>query len=130
VTTGLDSSTPSPLLQVWQKDVPGARDVTAFPFLGRTGAEHLQAPQPGLYLVHAHLRDLGERKPGVIPRAHVAGEVAGKPRAPGAHEELNPMDHVIGIMFVIAVIGLLADKLLLSPWERFLHRRWGTGLTR
>jgi NitT/TauT family transport system permease protein len=24
------------------------------------------------------------------------------------------------------VIGLVADKLLFSPWERFLHRRWGT----
>jgi NitT/TauT family transport system permease protein len=44
--------------------------------------------------------------------------------------ELNAMDQVIGIMFVIVVIGLLADKLLFSPWERFLHRRWGTGLTR
>jgi len=28
---------------------------------------------------------------------------------------------------VIIVIGLLADKILFSPWERFLHRRWGTG---
>ena len=26
---------------------------------------------------------------------------------------------------VIVVIGLLADKILFSPWERFLHRRWG-----
>jgi len=29
---------------------------------------------------------------------------------------------------VIVVIGLIADKALFSPWERFLHRRWGTGL--
>src|SRR5437660_2800005 len=43
--------------------------------------------------------------------------------------ELNAMDQVIGIMLVIVVIGLLADKILLSPWERFLHRRWGTGRT-
>jgi hypothetical protein len=28
------------------------------------------------------------------------------------------MDQVIGIMFVIMVIGLLADKLLFEPWER------------
>jgi NitT/TauT family transport system permease protein len=28
-------------------------------------------------------------------------------------------------MLVIVVIGLLADKILFSPWERFLHRRWG-----
>jgi NitT/TauT family transport system permease protein len=40
--------------------------------------------------------------------------------------ELNAMEQVIGVMFVIVVIGLLADKLMFSPWERFLHRRWGT----
>lgn len=40
--------------------------------------------------------------------------------------ELNAMDQVIGIMFVIVFIGLLADKLLFSPWETFIHRRWGT----
>ena len=41
--------------------------------------------------------------------------------------ELNAMDQVIGVMFVIVAIGLLADKILFSPWERILHRRWGTG---
>ncbi len=40
---------------------------------------------------------------------------------------LNAMDQVIGVMLVIVVIGLLADKILFSPWERMLHRRWGTG---
>lgn len=40
--------------------------------------------------------------------------------------ELNAMEQVIGVMFVIVVIGLVADKLMFSPWERFLHRRWGT----
>jgi NitT/TauT family transport system permease protein len=30
-------------------------------------------------------------------------------------------------MVVIVAIGLLADKVLFAPWERFLHRRWGTG---
>src|SRR5436190_238401 len=40
--------------------------------------------------------------------------------------ELSAMDQVIGIMLVIVVIGLLADKILFSPVERFLHRRWGT----
>jgi NitT/TauT family transport system permease protein len=35
------------------------------------------------------------------------------------------MDQVTAIMLVIVVIGLLADKVLFSPWERFLHRRWG-----
>lgn len=33
---------------------------------------------------------------------------------------------VVGVMFVIVLIGLIADKILFSPWERFLHRRWGT----
>jgi len=40
--------------------------------------------------------------------------------------KLNAMDQVIGIMLVIIAIGLLADKILFSPWERFLHSRWGT----
>jgi NitT/TauT family transport system permease protein len=29
-------------------------------------------------------------------------------------------------MVVIVLIGLLADKVFFSPWESFLHRRWGT----
>lgn len=41
--------------------------------------------------------------------------------------ELNAMDQVIAVMLVIVGIGLLADKVLFAPWERFLHRRWGTG---
>jgi len=41
--------------------------------------------------------------------------------------ELNAMDQVIGVMLVIVVIGLLADKIVFAPWERLLHRRWGTG---
>jgi NitT/TauT family transport system permease protein len=40
--------------------------------------------------------------------------------------ELNAMDQVIGIMLVLVVIGLLADKVVFSPWERLLQRRWGT----
>ena len=40
--------------------------------------------------------------------------------------ELNAMDQVLGVMLVIVLIGLLADKILFAPWERFLHRRWGT----
>jgi NitT/TauT family transport system permease protein len=40
--------------------------------------------------------------------------------------ELLAMDAVIGIMLVILVIGLLCDKILFSPFERFMHRRWGT----
>ena len=40
--------------------------------------------------------------------------------------ELHAMDAVIGIMIVIIVIGLIADKVLFSPIERFMHRRWGT----
>lgn len=40
--------------------------------------------------------------------------------------ELQAMDQVIGAMVMIVVIGVLADRILFSPWERFLHRRWGT----
>src|SRR3954449_3425000 len=40
--------------------------------------------------------------------------------------ETQAMDQVIGIMVIIVVIGLLADKIFFSPIERFLHRRWGT----
>ncbi len=40
--------------------------------------------------------------------------------------ELHRMDQVIGVMIVIVFIGVLADKVLFSPWERFVHRRWGT----
>lgn len=40
--------------------------------------------------------------------------------------ELHAMDEVIGIMLVIVVIGLLTDKLVFAPLERFMHRRWGT----
>jgi NitT/TauT family transport system permease protein len=40
--------------------------------------------------------------------------------------ELHAMEQVIAIMMVIILIGLLADKILFSPIERFMHRRWGT----
>ncbi len=40
--------------------------------------------------------------------------------------ELNAMDQVMAVMLVIVAIGLATDRLLFSPWERFLHRRWGT----
>ncbi len=39
--------------------------------------------------------------------------------------ELHAMDQVVGLMFVIIVIGFLADKVVFCPWERFLRRRWG-----
>lgn len=42
--------------------------------------------------------------------------------------ELNAMDQVIAIMLVIIGIGLLADKVMFEPWERAMHKRWGTGL--
>ena len=42
--------------------------------------------------------------------------------------ELHAMDQVIGTMAIIVIIGLLADRMLFSPWERLLHRRWGTNI--
>lgn len=47
-----------------------------------------------------------------------------------AGREFIRMDQVIGIMLVIIAIGLLTDRVLFSPWERFLHRRWGTSKRR
>ena len=41
--------------------------------------------------------------------------------------ELHAMDQVIGVMLVIVLIGLLTDKIVFAPIERFLHRRWGLG---
>jgi NitT/TauT family transport system permease protein len=38
----------------------------------------------------------------------------------------NSLEQVIAVMLVIMIIGLIADKLLFSPWERYLQRRWGT----
>jgi NitT/TauT family transport system permease protein len=40
--------------------------------------------------------------------------------------ELTAIDQVFGVMFVIVVVGLVVDRLLFSPFERFLHHRWGT----
>jgi NitT/TauT family transport system permease protein len=40
--------------------------------------------------------------------------------------ELHAMEQVVGIMLVIVLIGLAADRALFGPWERLLHRRWGT----
>jgi NitT/TauT family transport system permease protein len=40
--------------------------------------------------------------------------------------ELHAMDAVIGIMIVIVLIGLLTDRILFSPVEKLMHRRWGT----
>ena len=36
------------------------------------------------------------------------------------------MDANLGVLAWIA-IGLIADRILFSPWERMLHERWGTG---
>jgi NitT/TauT family transport system permease protein len=40
--------------------------------------------------------------------------------------ELNDMPQVVGIMMVIVLVGLGADRLLFRPAEQFLRRRWGT----
>lgn len=37
------------------------------------------------------------------------------------------MDQVAAIMVVILVIGVVADKIVFGPWERFLRQRWGLG---
>ena len=39
--------------------------------------------------------------------------------------DMSAMDQVVGLMILIIFIGFAADKLIFSPWERFLRRRWG-----
>ena len=39
--------------------------------------------------------------------------------------ELHAMDQVAAVMLIILVIGFAADKVLFTPWERFLRKRWG-----
>lgn len=41
--------------------------------------------------------------------------------------ELHAMDQVLGIMIIIILIGLGADKIIFLPWENFLRKRWGAG---
>ena len=36
------------------------------------------------------------------------------------------MAQVVGVMVVIMLVGLVADKILFGPWERFIRQRWGT----
>jgi NitT/TauT family transport system permease protein len=43
--------------------------------------------------------------------------------------ELHAMEQVLGIMFVIVLVGLLTELLLFRQAEKFLRRRWGTGRT-
>jgi NitT/TauT family transport system permease protein len=40
--------------------------------------------------------------------------------------ELHAMDQVFGVIIIIVAIGLVADRVLFGPVERFIHRRWGT----
>ena len=40
--------------------------------------------------------------------------------------DMVAMHRMFGVMLVIALVGLLADRLLFLPVERWLHRRWGT----
>lgn len=39
--------------------------------------------------------------------------------------ELHAMDAVVAIMLIIIVIGFAIDKIIFSPIEHFLHKRWG-----
>jgi NitT/TauT family transport system permease protein len=40
--------------------------------------------------------------------------------------QLSAMPQVVGIILVIVLVGLAADKVLFAPAERFFRRRWGT----
>ena len=40
--------------------------------------------------------------------------------------ELHAMDGVFGVMLLIITIGLVSDKVLFAPTEKFVRLRWGT----
>lgn len=40
--------------------------------------------------------------------------------------QLTAMPRVVGVILVIVVVGLAADKVLFAPGERYFRRRWGT----
>jgi NitT/TauT family transport system permease protein len=40
--------------------------------------------------------------------------------------EFHRMEQLFGIMIVITLVGMFADRILFFPAERWLHRRWGT----
>lgn len=41
--------------------------------------------------------------------------------------ELHDANQLFGVMIAIIVVGLVVDRILFAPAERFLHHRWGTG---
>jgi NitT/TauT family transport system permease protein len=40
--------------------------------------------------------------------------------------DMHAMEMMFGIMIVVTLVGMFADRLLFYPVERWLHRRWGT----
>ena len=94
------------------------RDVVLDLFFG--AAEHRLRPDPaaGAYegVEREDRRALARRDQAVHVR--LADRHGGR--------EQQAMEQVIGVMIIIVVIGLLADKIFFSPIEKFLYRRWGT----
>lgn len=41
--------------------------------------------------------------------------------------EMQAMEQVVGIIFIVVGIGLMAERVLFLPIETELHKRWGTG---
>ena len=39
--------------------------------------------------------------------------------------ELMEMNQVIGVMCVVIIIGLVVDKIMFSPLEAHLRKKWG-----
>ena len=77
----------------------------------------------------------GMKQGGLSPGARSWPRRFSSPSSPGfglgqlLHygRELHAMDQVVAVMLVIVIIGLVADRILFSPWEKFLRRRWGLG---
>ena len=39
--------------------------------------------------------------------------------------DMHKMEQLFGVMIVITLVGMFADRVLFYPAERWLHRRWG-----
>src|SRR5437773_10547513 len=76
----------NPVTQVRDINVMRSRNMTPFPFTGRTHIDDLQRRLSFVQLVHAHLADSFQRKARCMPRSHSANQIAGESRVSGPNK--------------------------------------------
>src|SRR5712672_873768 len=64
-----------PVAKLREENVMGAGDMPFLPFTRRTHIDNLQRRLAFIQLMHAHLPDSFERKPGCVPRFHSADQI-------------------------------------------------------